>query len=108
MHAGGSRGGGKGDDEERQGEGRRGKCKSVAGGGRREEGFFSPSLGFINGAAPELCGSERVRQPWKEEEGRERKREREISKMADASERKGSHVVMDEIRGASAGEGKNG
>lgn len=41
--------------------------------------FLSPSLGFINGAAPELCGSERLRQPWKEgeEERRERKRERE-------------------------------
>lgn len=39
----------------------RGKCKSVAGGGRREESFSSPSLGFLNGAAPELCGSERVR-----------------------------------------------
>lgn len=36
---------------------------------------FSPLLGFINGAAPELCGSERVRQPWKEE-GEEGERER--------------------------------
>lgn len=34
--------------------------------------------------------------------------EREISKMADASERKGSHVVMDEIGGKSAGEWENG
>lgn len=50
---------------------------------RGVEGFSSPSLGFINGAAPELCGTERVRQPWEERGGRggkqrERERERDI------------------------------
>lgn len=81
---------------------------------RGVEGFSSPSLGFINGAAPELCGTERVRQPWEgggegEWGGRESESERErYLKWPTQPKREGSHVVIDEIGGTSAGEGENG